>query len=329
MGEVNRDLNGRRGRVLGMDTDGGMQVISAHVPQAELFNYATELRSLAQGRGSFKRDARPLRRRARRTSPRRSSRRTARSSRRPAATGATETVGGGGRGWRPAGRFPGSARPGLGVHRLGASGSARCASEEHSTDIRAWPASIRHRVCRNCELTRLEYPRSAPARSVPTRAGRSRRRGPAPPGFRPSPGPAPPGLGRTSGSDASRARAPPGRGADRLGASCSAHCASEEHSTDIRTWPASIRHRVCRNCELTRLEYPRSAPARSVPTRAGPRRIDILVEPSDRMPSGTGSRHARAPVTNELLRSLPAMTGVPRRALGRRSRRDSRSRRRP
>jgi elongation factor G len=53
MGEVNRDLNGRRGRVLGMDTDGDLQVINAHVPQAELFNYATELRSLAQGRGSF------------------------------------------------------------------------------------------------------------------------------------------------------------------------------------------------------------------------------------------------------------------------------------
>ena len=53
MGEVNRDLNGRRGRVLGMDTVGDMQVISALVPQAELFNYATELRSLAQGRGSF------------------------------------------------------------------------------------------------------------------------------------------------------------------------------------------------------------------------------------------------------------------------------------
>ncbi len=53
MGEVNRDLNGRRGRVLGMDTDGDLQVIIAQVPQAELFNYATELRSLAQGRGSF------------------------------------------------------------------------------------------------------------------------------------------------------------------------------------------------------------------------------------------------------------------------------------
>jgi elongation factor G len=53
MGEVNRDLNGRRGRVLGMDTDGSMQVISAHVPLAEMGSYAIELRSLAQGRGSF------------------------------------------------------------------------------------------------------------------------------------------------------------------------------------------------------------------------------------------------------------------------------------
>ncbi len=53
MGEVNRDLNGRRGRVLGMDTDGSIQVISAHVPLAEMGSYAIELRSLAQGRGSF------------------------------------------------------------------------------------------------------------------------------------------------------------------------------------------------------------------------------------------------------------------------------------
>ncbi len=54
MGDVNRDLNGRRGRVLGMDVTGdGMQVISAQVPQAELFSYATELRSLTGGRGTF------------------------------------------------------------------------------------------------------------------------------------------------------------------------------------------------------------------------------------------------------------------------------------
>jgi elongation factor G len=53
MGEVNRDLNGRRGRVLGMDSANGMQVITAQVPQAELFTYATELRSLTGGRGEF------------------------------------------------------------------------------------------------------------------------------------------------------------------------------------------------------------------------------------------------------------------------------------
>ena len=53
MGDVNRDLNGRRGRVLGMDTKDGMQVITASVPQAELFSYATELRSITGGRGTF------------------------------------------------------------------------------------------------------------------------------------------------------------------------------------------------------------------------------------------------------------------------------------
>ena len=54
MGDVNRDLNTRRGRVLGMDSANGLQVVRAHVPQAELFNYATELRSLSGGRGMFK-----------------------------------------------------------------------------------------------------------------------------------------------------------------------------------------------------------------------------------------------------------------------------------
>jgi elongation factor G len=53
MGEVNRDLNGRRGRVLGMDSKDGFQVITAHVPQSELFTYATELKSLTGGRGTF------------------------------------------------------------------------------------------------------------------------------------------------------------------------------------------------------------------------------------------------------------------------------------
>ena len=54
MGDVNRDLHTRRGRVLGMDTLGdGLQVVSAQVPQSEIFSYATELRSLTHGRGTF------------------------------------------------------------------------------------------------------------------------------------------------------------------------------------------------------------------------------------------------------------------------------------
>jgi elongation factor G len=53
MGEVSRDLNTRRGRLLGMDADGAQQVLRAHVPQAELFTYATELRSITGGRGTF------------------------------------------------------------------------------------------------------------------------------------------------------------------------------------------------------------------------------------------------------------------------------------
>jgi elongation factor G len=36
-----------------MDTDHGMQVINASVPQSELFSYATELRSITGGRGTF------------------------------------------------------------------------------------------------------------------------------------------------------------------------------------------------------------------------------------------------------------------------------------
>ncbi|HUR16844.1 MAG TPA: elongation factor G, partial [Candidatus Limnocylindrales bacterium] len=53
MGDVNRDLNTRRGHVLGMDSSDGMQVVHAQVPQSELFTYATELRSLTGGRGMF------------------------------------------------------------------------------------------------------------------------------------------------------------------------------------------------------------------------------------------------------------------------------------
>ncbi|MEG6612567.1 elongation factor G [Pseudoclostridium thermosuccinogenes] len=55
MGDVIGDLNKRRGRILGMNPqEGGIQQVVAEVPQAEMFKYATELRSMTQGRGYFK-----------------------------------------------------------------------------------------------------------------------------------------------------------------------------------------------------------------------------------------------------------------------------------
>ena len=54
MGSVMGDLNTRRGRVLGMRREGKKQVIKALVPQGELFNYATDLRSLTKGSGEHK-----------------------------------------------------------------------------------------------------------------------------------------------------------------------------------------------------------------------------------------------------------------------------------
>jgi len=54
MGDVLSDLNSRRGRVLGMESAGaGHQRIKAHVPMAETFRYATDLRSMTGGRGTF------------------------------------------------------------------------------------------------------------------------------------------------------------------------------------------------------------------------------------------------------------------------------------
>ena len=53
MGDITGDLNHKRGRVLGMSADEGLQVVHAEVPMAEMFRYATELRSMTQGRGSF------------------------------------------------------------------------------------------------------------------------------------------------------------------------------------------------------------------------------------------------------------------------------------
>ncbi|SKA96165.1 translation elongation factor 2 (EF-2/EF-G) [Caloramator quimbayensis] len=53
MGDIIGDINKRRGRVLGMEPQDGMQVVVAEVPMAEVFKYATDLRSMTQARGSF------------------------------------------------------------------------------------------------------------------------------------------------------------------------------------------------------------------------------------------------------------------------------------
>ncbi|HSS08845.1 MAG TPA: elongation factor G, partial [Acidimicrobiales bacterium] len=53
MGDVIGDLNSRRGRVEGMDQRGNSQVIRAQVPLAEMFGYATDLRSRTQGRATY------------------------------------------------------------------------------------------------------------------------------------------------------------------------------------------------------------------------------------------------------------------------------------
>ncbi len=53
MGDVIADVNQRRGRVEGMELRGASQIIKTYVPLAEMFGYATDLRSRTQGRGSF------------------------------------------------------------------------------------------------------------------------------------------------------------------------------------------------------------------------------------------------------------------------------------
>jgi len=53
LGDILGDMNKRRGRILGTDALGKKQVITAEVPQAEMFRYATDLRSMTQGKGRF------------------------------------------------------------------------------------------------------------------------------------------------------------------------------------------------------------------------------------------------------------------------------------
>jgi len=52
-GDVMGDLNARRGRIMGMEVQGNLQVIKAQAPQAEMYKYSNSLRSMTQGRGFF------------------------------------------------------------------------------------------------------------------------------------------------------------------------------------------------------------------------------------------------------------------------------------
>ena len=52
-GDLMGDLNGRRGRISGMDTKGATQFIKAQVPMSEMLSYQSDLTSMTQGRASF------------------------------------------------------------------------------------------------------------------------------------------------------------------------------------------------------------------------------------------------------------------------------------
>jgi elongation factor G len=52
-GDIMGNLNGRRGRIQGMDPKGGSTVVKAQVPLAEMLTYASDLTSMTQGRGTY------------------------------------------------------------------------------------------------------------------------------------------------------------------------------------------------------------------------------------------------------------------------------------
>jgi elongation factor G len=54
MGDVMGDLSSRRGKILGMESEGHFQKIKALVPMSELHKYSTVLRSMTQGRGIYR-----------------------------------------------------------------------------------------------------------------------------------------------------------------------------------------------------------------------------------------------------------------------------------
>ena len=53
MGDIMGDMNKRRGRIIGMNQEDGLQKVVAEAPQSEMLKYATDLRSMTQARGSF------------------------------------------------------------------------------------------------------------------------------------------------------------------------------------------------------------------------------------------------------------------------------------
>ena len=53
MGDVIGDLNSRRGRIMGMESRGGAQIVKSEVPLSSMFGYATDLRSSTQGRATY------------------------------------------------------------------------------------------------------------------------------------------------------------------------------------------------------------------------------------------------------------------------------------
>merc|ERR1712023_596108 len=57
LGSVIGDLSSRRGQVEGQSVDDGLSKVQAKVPLAEMFGYATQLRSMTQGRGIFSMEA--------------------------------------------------------------------------------------------------------------------------------------------------------------------------------------------------------------------------------------------------------------------------------
>ena len=52
MGDVMGDVSSRRGKIMGIDSEGSFQVIKAQIPQSELYHYSTTIRSLTGGRGN-------------------------------------------------------------------------------------------------------------------------------------------------------------------------------------------------------------------------------------------------------------------------------------